>query len=254
MGPLPKKCWGGGLDPLRSCNLPSRARLGAVADRNPGTVEVDGSDTLREVLLTTPATEYSCAALLLNSVLLPLCTQNPSWSLEWKRERNPGSAPKSTPYWQYPSWWRIEKRKTKVSLFMDLVVKTYESGKSPLPARLTPPRPTNHELTQGSRGSICFITLYRGLQETCRPRSFLLLTFFRFPENGISQLSTSLRRVVLQNSISYNHPCPKPDYLVFPTRVMGTRRGWRRGVAASESRRPGVKCGCSCMPTYTQNE
>jgi hypothetical protein len=74
-------------------------------------VEVDGSDALREGLLTTPATECSCAALLLNSALLPLCTQNPSWRLEWKRERNPGSAPQSTPYWQYPSWWRIEKRK-----------------------------------------------------------------------------------------------------------------------------------------------
>jgi hypothetical protein len=74
-------------------------------------VEVDGSDALRESLLTTPATECSCAALLLSSALLPLCIQNPSWRLEWKRERNPGSAPQSTPYWQYPSWWRIEKRK-----------------------------------------------------------------------------------------------------------------------------------------------
>jgi hypothetical protein len=86
MGPLPKKCWGGGLAPLRSCNLTSRARLGAVADRNPGAVEVDGSDALREGLLTTPATECSCASLLLNSALLPLCTQNPSWRLEWKKE------------------------------------------------------------------------------------------------------------------------------------------------------------------------
>jgi hypothetical protein len=111
MDPLPKKCWVGGLAPLRSCNLPSRARLGAVADRNPVTVEVDGSDTLREGLLTTPVTEYSCSALLLNSAFLPLYTQNPSWRMEWKRERNPGSAPQGTPYCQYPSWWRIEKRK-----------------------------------------------------------------------------------------------------------------------------------------------
>ena len=40
----------------------------------------------------------------------------------------------------------------RLPFFMGLVVKTYESGRSPLPARLAPPRPTNHELTLGSRG------------------------------------------------------------------------------------------------------
>ncbi len=74
-------------------------------------MEVDGSDALRGGLPSTPATDYRCAALLLNSALFPLCTQNASWRLEWKRERNPGSALQCTPYWWYPSWWRIEKRK-----------------------------------------------------------------------------------------------------------------------------------------------
>jgi hypothetical protein len=111
MGPLPKKCWVCGLVPSRSGNLSSRSRLGTIADRNPGKVQVDGRDALREGFLSTPATECRCAALLLNSDLLPSYTQNPSWSLEWKRERNPGSAQQSTPYWWYPSWWRKEKRK-----------------------------------------------------------------------------------------------------------------------------------------------
>ena len=63
MGPLPKKCWGGDLAPSRSGNLPSRARHGAVADRNPGAVEDDGSGALRGGLPSTPATECRCAVV-----------------------------------------------------------------------------------------------------------------------------------------------------------------------------------------------
>jgi hypothetical protein len=70
--------------------------------------------------------------------------------------------------------------------------------------------------------------------------TLLLLTFFRFSENGISQRPQEPTIHAFSGCKTYKHACPKPDYLVFPTRVMGTRRGWRRGVAASESRRPGV--------------
>jgi hypothetical protein len=64
MGPLPKKFWVGGLAPSRWGNLPSRARLGPVADRNPGVVEVDGIDALREDLLSTPAKGSEIQAVL----------------------------------------------------------------------------------------------------------------------------------------------------------------------------------------------
>ena len=65
--------------------------------------------------------------------------------------------------------------------------------------------------------------IYNGFQETCHHGSENFFFYlFPFSENGISQLSTRLHRVVLQNSISYKHPCPKPDYLVFSTR---TRNG-----------------------------
>ena len=44
----------------------------------------------------------------------------------------------------------------------------------------------------------------------------------------------------------------KPDYLVFTTARNGDSE--RRGVEASESRRPGVKHSCSCRSTNPQDE
>ncbi len=53
--------------------------------------------------------------------------------------------------------------------------------------------------------------IYNGFQETCHHGSENFFFYlFPFSENGISQLSTSLRRVVLQNSISYKHPQVRP--------------------------------------------
>ncbi len=46
----------------------------------------------------------------------------------------------------------------------------------------------------------------------------------------------------------------KSEYLVFATRKMGIRRGWRRGVVSLESRRPGVKCRCRWRQIHPQDE
>jgi hypothetical protein len=45
-----------------------------------------------------------------------------------------------------------------------------------------------------------------------------------------------------------------PHYLVFPTSQCGFAVGRRRGVAATESRRPGFMCSCSCRAPHVQDE
>ncbi len=54
VNPSPKNGWVGGLVLWWSGKPPSRVRLGDVAYRIPGTVEVDVNDTLRECSLSTP--------------------------------------------------------------------------------------------------------------------------------------------------------------------------------------------------------
>ena len=88
----------------------------------------------------------------------------------------------------------------------------------------------------------------------CHPHSFRIPTFFHFGQHGISQLSTSKYRAVVQQSKSHKHPFQSQITWFSQLAVMGIRRGWRRGVAASESRSPGVKCSCSCSPTHPQDE
>jgi len=50
------------------------------------------------------------------------------------------------------------------------------------------------------------IFVYSGFLKTCHPLSFRILPFFRFAQYGISQLSTSKYRAVVQQSKSYKHP------------------------------------------------
>ncbi len=45
-----------------------------------------------------------------------------------------------------------------------------------------------------------------------------------------------------------------PHYLVFPASQCGFAAGWRRGVAATESRRPGFMCSCSCRAPHLQDQ
>ncbi len=54
----------------------------------------------------------------------------------------------------------------RLRFFMGLVVKTYESGTVAASRAVDAPRPTNHELTQGSRGMICGSGGRQPLRET----------------------------------------------------------------------------------------
>ncbi len=45
---------------------------------------------------------------------------------------------------------------------------------------------------------------YSGFLKTCHPQSFRLLPFFHFAQYGISQLSTSKYRAVVEQVLSYN--------------------------------------------------
>jgi hypothetical protein len=64
------------------------------------------------------------------------------------------------------------------------------------------------------------VLLYSRFLKTCHPLSFRILPFFRFAQYGISQLSTSKYRAVVQQSKSYKHPS-KARLLGFPTRCNG---------------------------------